>query len=48
MDVPVVSKVAPSWNTEVDYGAVAFDGRRRVERLRAGRGVHHRGRAHEA
>ena len=68
LDVAVVSKVTPSWNTEVGYGAVAFDGsvrvdagrrsalgvdeaaaredvdravakvRRRVERLRAGRG----------
>jgi predicted phosphoribosyltransferase len=34
LDVAVVSKITPSWNTEVGYGAVAFDGTRRVnERL---------------
>jgi len=27
----VVSKVAPSWNSEVGYGAVAFDGRVRLD-----------------
>jgi putative phosphoribosyl transferase len=26
LDVAVVSKITPSWNTEVGYGAVAFDG----------------------
>jgi len=31
LDVAVVSKVTPSWNTEVGYGAVAFDGRVRVD-----------------
>jgi putative phosphoribosyl transferase len=30
LDVAVVSKVTPSWNTEVGYGAVAFDGTERV------------------
>jgi predicted phosphoribosyltransferase len=41
LDVAVVSKITPSWNTEVGYGAVAFDGRVRVDagaraRLRVG------------
>jgi predicted phosphoribosyltransferase len=31
LDVAVVSKVTPSWNTEVGYGAVAFDGRARLD-----------------
>ena len=40
MDVAVVSKVTPSWNSEVGYGAVAFDGRVRTdERARAALGV---------
>jgi len=30
-DVAVVSKVTPSWNSEVGYGAVAFDGRVRLD-----------------
>ncbi len=30
MDIAVVSKVTPSWNTEVGYGAVAFDGSVRI------------------
>jgi predicted phosphoribosyltransferase len=39
--VAVVSKVTPSWNPEVGYGAVAFDGRVRIDaearaRLRVG------------
>ncbi len=34
LDVAVVSKATPAWNTEVGYGAVAFDGTARVnERL---------------
>jgi predicted phosphoribosyltransferase len=41
LDVAVVSKVTPSWNPEVGYGAVAFDGRVRIDaearaRLRVG------------
>lgn len=32
LDVAVVSKVTPAWNTEVGYGAVAFDGRVRLDR----------------
>lgn len=40
LDVAVVSKVTPSGNTEVGYGAVAFDGRVRIdERRRAALGV---------
>lgn len=35
LDVAVVSKITPSWNTEVGYGAVAFDGTRRVDEARA-------------
>jgi len=31
LDVAVVSKITPAWNTEVGYGAVAFDGRVRVD-----------------
>jgi len=31
LDVAVVSKVTPSWNSEVGYGAVAFDGRVRLD-----------------
>jgi predicted phosphoribosyltransferase len=31
LDVAVVSKITPSWNTEVGYGAVAFDGRIRLD-----------------
>jgi predicted phosphoribosyltransferase len=31
LDVAVVSKVTPSWNSEVGYGAVAFDGRARLD-----------------
>ena len=34
LDVAVVSKVTPSWNTEVGYGAVAFDGRVRIDARR--------------
>lgn len=30
LDVAVVSKMTPSWNSEVGYGAVAFDGTRLV------------------
>lgn len=32
MDVVVVSKVTPSWNSEVGYGAVAFNGTVRLNR----------------
>lgn len=40
LDVAVVSKVTPSWNTEVGYGAVAFDGRARLDaRARALLGI---------
>jgi putative phosphoribosyl transferase len=36
LDVAVVSKITPSWNTETGYGAVAFDGVAHVdERLAA-------------
>jgi len=41
LDVAVVSKITPSWNSEVGYGAVAFDGRVRVDaaaRVRLGVG----------
>lgn len=31
LDVAVVSKVTPPWNSEVGYGAVAFDGRVRLD-----------------
>jgi predicted phosphoribosyltransferase len=31
LDVAVVSKITPPWNTEVGYGAVAFDGRVRFD-----------------
>ena len=31
LDVAVVSKVTPSWDTEVGYGAIAFDGRVRID-----------------
>jgi predicted phosphoribosyltransferase len=31
LDVAVVSKITPSWNPEVGYGAVAFDGRVRLD-----------------
>lgn len=31
LDVAVVSKITPSWNSEVGYGAVAFDGRVRID-----------------
>ncbi len=31
LDVAVVSKITPSWNSEVGYGAVAFDGVARVD-----------------
>jgi predicted phosphoribosyltransferase len=34
LDAAVVSKITPSWNTEVGYGAVAFDGRVRVDDTR--------------
>jgi predicted phosphoribosyltransferase len=34
LDVAVVSKITPSWNTEVGYGAVGFDGRVRVDEQR--------------
>jgi len=34
LDVAVVSKITPSWNTEVGYGAAAFDGRVRVDEQR--------------
>lgn len=30
LDVAVVSKITPSWNSEVGYGAVAFDGTMRL------------------
>jgi predicted phosphoribosyltransferase len=30
IDVAVVSKITPSWNSEVGYGAVAFDGTMRL------------------
>lgn len=30
LEVAVVSKITPSWNTEVGYGAVAFDGTVRI------------------
>jgi len=30
LDVAVVSKITPSWNTEVGYGAAAFDGTLRI------------------
>lgn len=40
LDLAVVSKVTPAWNTEIGYGAVAFDGRVRLdERRRAALGV---------
>lgn len=40
LDVAVVSKITPSWNSEVGYGAVAFDGLMRVdERLAAELGI---------
>jgi predicted phosphoribosyltransferase len=40
LDVAVVSKITPSWNTEVGYGAVAFDGTVRInESLAAGLGI---------
>ena len=40
LDLAVVSKVTPTWNTEIGYGAVAFDGRVRVdERRRAALGI---------
>ena len=39
-DVAVVSKITPSWNSEVGYGAVAFDGTARIdERLAAELGI---------
>jgi predicted phosphoribosyltransferase len=31
LDVAVVSKVTPSWDTEVGYGAIAFDGRVHID-----------------
>lgn len=31
LDLAVVSKVTPSWNTEIGYGAVAWDGSVRLE-----------------
>jgi predicted phosphoribosyltransferase len=34
LDLAVVSKVTPAWNTEIGYGAVAFDGRVRVDEQR--------------
>jgi len=38
--VAVVSKITPSWNTEVGYGAVAFDGTLRInEALAAQLGI---------
>jgi len=40
LDVAVVSKVTPPWNSEAGYGAVAFDGRVRIDaRAQAGMGV---------
>jgi putative phosphoribosyl transferase len=36
LDVAVVSKITPSWNTEVGYGAVAFDGTVSVNEPMAG------------
>ena len=40
LDVAVVSKITPSWNSEVGYGAVAFDGVARVnESLAAELGI---------
>ncbi len=35
LDVAIVSKVTPSWNTEVGYGAVAFDGTVRIDEGRS-------------
>jgi predicted phosphoribosyltransferase len=35
LDVAVVSKITPSWNSEVGYGAVAFDGTTRLDARRA-------------
>lgn len=35
LDVAVVSKVTPPWNSEVGYGAVAFDGTARIDERRA-------------
>jgi predicted phosphoribosyltransferase len=32
LDVAVVSKITPTWNSEVGYGAVAFDGSVRLNR----------------
>ena len=32
LDLAVVSKITPSWNTEVGYGAVAWDGTTRIDR----------------
>lgn len=37
LDVAVVSKVTPSWNTEVGYGALAFDGTERFNEALADR-----------
>jgi len=34
LDVAVVSKITPSWHSEAGYGAVAFDGRVRVDEAR--------------
>ena len=43
LDVAVVSKITPSWNSEVGYGAVAFDGTVRLnEELLAGFGLSRR------
>ena len=40
LDFAVVSKITPSWNSEVGYGAVAFDGVEHVdERLAADLGI---------
>lgn len=36
LDVAVVSKITPSWNTEVGYGAAAFDGTLRINEELAG------------
>jgi putative phosphoribosyl transferase len=35
LEAAVVSKITPSWNTEVGYGAVAFDGTVRIDEPRA-------------
>ena len=42
LDVAVVSKITPSWDSETGYGAVSFDGMARVdERLATDLGIDH-------